>query len=117
MKRAALMVAAALAAGCSAQVQLSGGSGAGPPASGTSVTTGPAGLQVESNTLTALVLTGMFFAAALEGARDPRPFPSMSVFSDWMRSTPPPPLAPDRPVNEQDCSKPIVETGGNLRCR
>jgi hypothetical protein len=30
---------------------------------------------------------------------------------------PPPELAPDRVVNEQDCTKPIDETAGNLRCK
>ena len=105
MKCIAIVLVVALAGGCASSN------------SGTSVTTGSAGLQVQSNTLAAVVLTGMFVAAVIEDARDPRPFPSLSVFSDWMRSTPPPPLAPDRPVNEQDCSRPIVETGANLRCR
>ena len=30
---------------------------------------------------------------------------------------PPPELAPDRIVSEQDCTKPIDETAGNLRCK
>lgn len=28
-----------------------------------------------------------------------------------------PPLAPDRTVNEQDCSKPVDVGGGNLKCK
>lgn len=28
-----------------------------------------------------------------------------------------PPLAPDRKVSEQDCSKPVDLTAGNLKCR
>jgi hypothetical protein len=30
---------------------------------------------------------------------------------------PPPELAPDRVVSEQDCTQPIDETAGNLRCK
>ena len=30
---------------------------------------------------------------------------------------PPPELAPDRIVSEQDCTRPIDETAGNLRCK
>jgi hypothetical protein len=30
---------------------------------------------------------------------------------------PPPELAPDRIVSEQDCTQPIDETAGNLRCK
>ena len=58
----------------------------------------------------------MFIAAAAEEARDPRPFPSFSAFSDWFRGTPRAALDPQRTVQEQDCSKP-VELSGNLKCR
>ncbi len=34
-----------------------------------------------------------------------------------VREDPVPPLAPDRVISEQDCSKPIDFTAGNLRCK
>ena len=103
MKRIALVLFVAMTGGCAVR--------------GNNATTGSAGLQVQSNSLTTVVLTGMFISAAIDEARNPRPFPSMSVFSDWVGTTPPPPLAPDRVVHEQDCSKPIENPTANLRCR
>ena len=81
-------------------------------------TTGQAGLHVDSSSLGAVVVAGMVIAAAVDDAREPRPFPSFSTFTDWFRGTPPPaPLAPDRRISEQDCTKPIEALGGNLKCR
>jgi hypothetical protein len=58
------------------------------------------GLRVEMSSLAAaLLLGGFFIAAATDEAREPRPE-----------------LDPSRPVNEQDCSRPVA-LGGNLRCR
>jgi hypothetical protein len=41
------------------------------------------------------------------------------IVGEEMRSEelPPPPLAPDRVVSEQDCTQPIDPTAGNLRCK
>jgi hypothetical protein len=75
-----------------------------------------AGLHVESRSLAAAIIAGMFIAAAVEDARDPRPFPSFSTFSDWLSGTPHAELDPARSVHEQDCSRP-VELSGNLKCR
>ena len=77
---------------------------------------GQVGVHIESRSLAAVVIAGMFIAAAAEEARDPRPFPSFSVFSDWFRGTPKGELDPRRRVHEQDCSKP-VDLSGNLKCR
>jgi hypothetical protein len=108
-----------LLAGCShvtidARTRTSSGSATPPP--GTTVTSSQAGLHIESRALAAVVITGMFLAAAIDDAREQRPFPSFSVFSDWFRGTPAPQLTPDRPISEQDCTKP-VELTGNLKCR
>jgi len=93
-------------------------SGSATPAAGTTVTSGQAGVHVESRALAAVVIAGMFMAAAIEDTRDPRPMPSFSVFSDWFRGTPRPQLADDRAVTEHDCSKPLPEGFvGNLKCR
>jgi hypothetical protein len=75
-----------------------------------------AGLHVESRSLAALVVAGMFFAAAAEEAREPRAFPSCSSSDDWFRGTPRAELDPQRTVSEQDCTRP-VELGANLKCR
>jgi hypothetical protein len=76
-----------------------------------------ANVQVHAgNSLAALVLAGMLIAGAAEDMRNPQPFPSLSVFSDWMNPRPAPAMQPDRTVSEQDCTKPI-ELGDNLRCR
>ena len=78
---------------------------------------GHVGVHVHSSSLAAVVIAGMFVAAAVDDARQDRPFPSFSTFSDWFRGTPPPALAEDRKVSEQDCSRPIDPSAGNLRCR
>jgi len=111
-----------LLAGCShATIDASSRTSSGnvSPAAGTTVTSGQAGVHVESRALAAVVIAGMFMAAAVEDTREPRPMPSFSVFSDWFRGTPrPPQLADDRTVMELDCSKPIPEGFvGNLRCK
>ena len=108
-----------LLAGCShVTIDASSNSSAGTvvPSSGTTATSGQVGVHVNSGALAAVIIAGMFVAAAAEEARDPRPFPSFSTFADWFRGKPAPQLDPNRPVNEQDCSKP-VELTGNLKCR
>lgn len=91
--------------------------GGAPPAPGTSVTSGGVGVHVHSHSLAAVVVAGMFMAAAIEDSREPRGFPSFSSFADWFRGTPAPQLAADRPISEHDCSKPLPEITGNLKCR
>jgi hypothetical protein len=87
------------------------------PSAGTSVTSGQAGLHIESSALAAVVITGMVIAAVVDDARQERPFPSFSVFSDWFRGTPAPELAPDRKISEQDCTRPLDYSLGNIRCK
>ena len=108
------MVALALLialAGCSTSVRVN------------SVSTGAGGAQVQGQvhgrSLAAVILAGLLIGAAVEDAREERPFPSLSAFfSDWMgidRRVPE--LLPGRHINEQDCTRPIDHTQGNLRCR
>ena len=93
-------------------------SGALAPVAGTTVVSGQGGVHIESRALAAVVIAGMFMAAAIEDSREPRPFPSFSVFSDWFRGSPRPQLAHDRMVVEHDCTQPIPEGfTGNLRCK
>jgi|SRR6185503_1122582 len=70
-----------------------------------------------TGSVAAVVIAGMFIAAALEDAREPRPFPSFSEFSDWFRGAPKAELDPDRKVSEQDCSRPLDYSLGNIRCK
>lgn len=85
---------------CSAScthVQINAGTGA-PVASGTSITSTSAGLQASGAGALAAVLIGATLAS--DGSQDP----------------PAAPLALDREITEQDCTKPI-ELGANLRCK
>ena len=66
------------------------------------------------NALGAVLLGGMLTAAAVEDFREPQP--TYPTLADWIWSRPAPPLAADRAVSEQDCTKPVALTG-NLRCR
>ena len=65
------------------------------------------------NALGAVLLGGMLTAAAVEDFREPQP--TYPTFSERIWSQPPP-LAADRTVSEQDCTKPVALTD-NLRCR
>ena len=56
------------------------------------------------NVLGAVLVGGMLSAAAVEDFREPTWSPGPAAMS------------PDRPVAEQDCTKPI-ELTGNLRCK
>jgi hypothetical protein len=119
MTRMRLLVVVLLA-GCShATIDVGANTSAGSvvPSAGTTVTSGTAGLHIQSPALAAVVITGMVMAAALDDARQERPFPSFSLFSDWFRGTPAPELAAGRRISEQDCSRPIDPSLGNLRCR
>jgi hypothetical protein len=114
MRLVALLLALAMIAGC-AHTHSSVNAGA---ISGTTAASGSVTVHGHSNSLAAVVIAGMFIAAAADYARDPYPAPSFATFSDWFRGTPPPPeMAAGRRVNEQDCTKPIADPAANLRCR
>jgi hypothetical protein len=103
MKIVVAVIIAALAAGCS---------------HGTSVTTGSAGLQArsESRGLANAVIAVGLVAGAIEYSREDRPFPSPAALLP--ENTPPiPALAPDRRISEQDCTRPVDYSLGNIRCK
>ena len=115
MRLAALLLALVLA-GC-AHTHTTAAVGAG-TASGTTTAGGSVSVHGHGHGLAALVIAGMFIAAAADYSRDPYPPPRFADFADWFRGTPPPPpLDASRRVNEQDCTRPIDESAGNLRCR
>ena len=121
MRTLIVLICLVLAGGCSharihASASTSGGGLAPPP--GTAVSGGGVGVQVHSHSLAALVIAGMFVAAAVDYNREPRPMPSFSSFADWFRGAPPPAQpAADRKVTEVDCTQPLPEISGNLKCR
>jgi hypothetical protein len=88
------------------------------PSAGSTVTSGQAGLHVQSSALAAVVVTGMVIAAVIDDARQERSFPSFSAsFGDWLRGPQAPALAPDRSISEQDCTRPLDYSLGNIRCK
>ena len=96
------IVLVALLAGCSHSAwQLSGGQP--PPVNST--------VHVHGGNAFAAVLTvGIVAAGAYEVTRNGIP-----AYSG--QTSRPPDMAPDRKVSEQDCSKPIDYTPGNIRCK
>ena len=108
MRLAAIAFLALLAAGCSARMQLGAASTSG---------TSSVGLHIQSDTLAKAVVAGMVVAAAIDYQREPQPFPRFSAIYEWSGSQAVPPLAPDRRVHEQDCSRPLEDPSANLKCR
>lgn len=104
MKAVGVVLLAVLVSACSANVHIRSALAPPPPAghgAGASVNVG-----VQSSSLAALIFAGLLLGAALESFRSEREAP-----------TQPAPLAPDRAVNEQDCSRPIADPYANLKCR
>lgn len=104
---------AALHSGCAARTQVSASSN-----TGGGVTTTSGGLRVESgsNSFAAAIIAISLLAGAIEYARgEPRPMPGRAEL--FPGEPPAPQLAPERRVAEQDCTRPIDPSAGNLRCR
>ena len=108
MRLAAIAFLALLTAGCSARMQLDAAS---------TSRTSSVGLHIQSDTLAKAVVAGMVVAAAIDYQREPQPFPRFSAIYEWSGSQAVPPLAPDRRVHEQDCSRPLEDPSANLKCR
>jgi Tfp pilus assembly protein PilW len=109
MRLAAWLATAVLIAGC-ANAAVGVGTGAVP---GTSATSGVAAINTSAGT-TALGL--VLILGTIDYVNNPQPFPDPSAFF-YLGEPPAPVLAPNRRVTEQDCSKPIDLTQGNLRCK
>jgi hypothetical protein len=69
----------------------------------------------------AAVAGALAFAAFMEagdaGYMDTRPSPSFAGPSGWFWARPVPELDPGRKVSEQDCTKPLDLSQGNIRCK
>jgi hypothetical protein len=109
----AIALAALLAAGCS-NTAVGVGAGVPPAPPGTSIVSGASGLTI-TTTSGAAALAMVLTFGAIEYARNPQSFPSPSAL---IHTQPPAPeLAQNRRISEQDCSKPVDLTLGNLRCK
>jgi hypothetical protein len=109
MRIAALLLVAVLVAGCAhTAVGVSSGTG-------TAVTSGGAGGSISTGS-TAAALGLVLIFGTIDYVNNPQPFPSPSSLM-----SPASPAAPDmaanRRISEQDCSKPVDLTLGNLRCK
>jgi hypothetical protein len=84
------------------------------PASGATVT-------VVSSSGAAAVAGALAFAALVDagnpGYMDMRPSPSFTGPDGWFWARPVPALDPTRRISEQDCSKPLDLSQGNIRCK
>lgn len=108
MRLIALLLAAALVAGCShAAVAVGGGA---TPSAGAA----PGTASISTGSTAAAVGLVLIFGT-IDYMNNPQSMPSPS--SMFTTSPPAPELAPGRRISEQDCSKPVDFTLGNLRCK
>ena len=105
MRVAPLLLVIALTTGCAnSAVAVSAGSASAATAPGTASASGGGPL------LAFLLMLGF-----IDYVTNPQPFPSPSSL---MAPTPPAPdMASGRRISEQDCSKPVDISLGNLRCK
>ena len=105
------LAALVLLAGCaSSRVDVSA-------SSGTASTSTSGSVQVRaSDGLARAIVVMALIGAAVEYSREEQPFPDPRALLPG-NSQPVPPLAPGRAVVEQDCSKPVDWSAGNLKCR
>src|SRR3954470_18055173 len=94
------LVLLVLCAGC-AHVSISGSSSPPPsPGAGSAQVTG-------SGPLALLLIAGVVASTSSENWTEPGAHPMGPPLPGCLGSRPPPPLAADRDVGEQDCTKPI----------
>ena len=114
MRIVALALAISLAAGCS-NTAVGVGSGNVTATSGTVVTSGTSGLSITTSSGAAALALVLTFGV-IDYVNNPQPFPDPRTLIPG--NTPPAPaLSANRLINEQDCSKPVDLTLGNLRCK
>lgn len=121
MRGAALLFALVIAlAGCSSarvNVQAGTAGSVSTPATGTTVSGGSVGVHAHGGRGLATVLIAIgLIAGMVEYSREERPFPSPSALIPG-NTQPVPEMAPERRIAEQDCTRPIDLSAGNLRCK
>jgi hypothetical protein len=108
MKVVATLLVFVLVSGCAAQVRVhSSPAPPPPPPHALRGTTASVGFHVHGTSVAAVILAAALLGAAVESLRREQP----------LRAAEPSRLAPDRTVNEQDCSRPIADPYANLKCR
>lgn len=114
--RAALLVSILVAtAGC-AHTSTSFQSGAAAGSRTTTVHGGRVVVHGHSDAFAAFMLAGMLVFAAAD--YNPETYYSRGPsIIDGFRGSLPAPLDESRRISEQDCTRPLDETSGNLRCR
>jgi hypothetical protein len=119
---AIVVLIAASVAGCShAQMQLNAGA-VSSASGGTSITTSGGGLAVQGAGSSTAALIGLGIAGAViyMSERDNPGYGARYNANPFMAVTGSeraPALAPERRVNEQDCTQPIADPSANLKCR
>ncbi len=112
MNRATLLLALACLAGCShtsMEVKSTAARGPGVQGGGVHAHAGASGIAG------ALLVIGIL-AAASDDLAEGRPLPDpRDLLQPPVQR--PAPLAPERSVSEQDCSRPVDLSAGNLKCR
>jgi len=83
------------------------------PAVGTRVTSGFINVSIASASAAAAIAGIAVVGFVLHGLPDD----AWAASQGYGLFRPAPVLAEDRAISEQDCSKPIEHTGGNLRCK
>jgi len=109
MKLAAWLATAALIEGCA---NAAVGVGVGAPVPGP---VAPPGTAAASTGSAGAALGVVLFLGAIDYMNNPQPMPNPADL--FMTSPPAPTLSPTRRISEQDCSKPVDMTQGNLRCK
>jgi hypothetical protein len=104
--RAIAVLVLILASGCN-HIQANY-AGASTTSGGTVVSSSGGGLRVQGGPLGVLILGSVLIAGAVDGQ------PGRAMYAD---ERPAPEMQPDRAISEQDCTKPIDLTAGNLRCK
>ena len=87
---------------------------------GRAVNSSGAAVNVQSSGSTAALLIGIGVAAAIVHGAEERGYGTrynMNPFMAVRETAKAPELAPNRVVNEQDCTQPLVDTTANLKCR
>jgi hypothetical protein len=85
------------------------------PTSGTVITSGASGLTVTTASGAAALALVLTFGM-IDFMNNPQSFPDPRALLPG-NTAPAPDLAANRLINEQDCSKPVDLTLGNLRCK
>lgn len=119
LRLAACLAAYAVLAGCNANYAWSyrgGFAGAPPPGASGTASLSYTTTSSSSAAGAMVVAIGLFSIMASSdsgGYYYVNANPFLAITPTW----PPPPLDPERRVNEQDCTKPIEDWSANLRCK